>query len=85
MDQFESLTSNTTPILDGNHYVLWSNRMKTYLLAIEVHVWLSVENGYTKQKSRPKGLVAKKLHRDNAKAISVIMSRLSESDKNKVG
>ena len=84
MDRFESLLSMFL-ILDGNNYALWSNMMQTYLLSIEVDVWLSVENGYTKPKSRPKGSARKKLHRDNAKAISAIMSGLSKFDKNKLG
>ena len=84
MDRFESLPSMFL-ILDRNNYALWSNRMQTYLLAIGVDVWISVKNGYTKPKSRPKSSVTNKLHRDNAKAISAIMSGVSDSNKNKVG
>ena len=57
--------------------------MKFYLKALDLRKL--VENGYTKPKSRPKGLAAKKLHRDNEKAISAIMSDLSDSNNNKVG
>lgn len=84
MDRCESLPA-TFLILDGNNYALWSDRMQTYVLAIGVDVWLSVDNGYTKLKSRPKGSTEKKLHRDNAMVISAIMGGLSNSDKNKLG
>ena len=84
MDRFEILPT-TFFILDGNNYVLCSDRMQTSLLDIGVDVWLSIENGYTKPKTRPKGSSAKNLHRDNAMEISAIMSGLSDFDKNKVG
>jgi hypothetical protein len=37
-------------LFDGNNYALWSDRVKTLLLAIGVDVWISIENGYNPQK-----------------------------------
>ena len=59
--------------------------MKLYLQAVGCDIWKFVENDYTPPKSKPKSSVAKKLHRDNEKEISAIMSGLSDFDKNKVG
>ena len=65
------------PLLGDDGYVIWSMRMKLYLQALGYDVWQSIENGYTPPKSRPKGSATKKLHRDNAKAMSNILSVLS--------
>lgn len=59
--------------------------MKFYLKALDHDICKLVDNRYTKQKFKPKGLAAKKLHRDNEKVISAIMGGLSNFDKNKVG
>jgi hypothetical protein len=45
MDQ-ELNMSLKVPLFDGEDYVLWSVRMKIYLISIELEVWTLVEKLY---------------------------------------
>ena len=76
MDQFESISSNSILIFDGNNYALWSNRMHTYLMDIGVDVWLSVENGYKPSKTPPTNFEEKKASNCNYKARHNILQAL---------
>ena len=84
MDRFESISSNSIPIFDGNNYLLWSNRMHTYLMAIGVDVWLSVENGYKPPKTPPTDPEEKKASNCNYKARNNILQALSPTIQSKV-
>lgn len=84
MDRFESVSSNTILIFDGNNYALWRNRMKTYLLSIRVDVWLSVENRYKPPKNPPTDLDEKKACNCNYKARHNILNALSPTIHSKV-
>ena len=77
MDRFECVLSNTVLIFDGNNYVLWSNRMQTYLFDIGVDVWLSIENGYKPSKNPPSDPDEKKTCKCNYKARHNILNALS--------
>ena len=84
MDRFESVSSNTILIFDGNNYVLWSDRVKTFLLAIGVYVWLSVENGYNPSKNPLTDPDEKKACNCNYKARHNILNELSPTIQTKV-
>jgi len=34
------------PHFDGNSYVYWKVRMKTFFKSLDERVWLSIENGW---------------------------------------
>ena len=84
MDRFESISSNSIPIFDGNNYALWSNRMHTYSMAIGVDVWLSIENGYKPPKTPPIDLEEKKASSCNYKAMHNTLQALSPTILSKV-
>ena len=76
MDQFESILSNSIPVFDGNNYALWINRMHTYLMAIGVNVWLSIENAYKPSKTPPTDPKEKKASNCNYKARHNILNTM---------
>ena len=53
MDRFGSVSSNMILIFYVNSYALWSDRLRTFLLAIGVDVQISIENGYNPSKNPP--------------------------------
>ena len=71
-------------MFDGNNYALWSDRVKTFLFAIGVDVWLSVENGYNPSKTPPTNPDEKKACNFNYKARHNILNALSPTIQTKV-
>ena len=84
MDRFESVSSNMILIFDGNNYALWSNRMHTFLLAIRVDVWLSIENGYKPSKTPATDPDEKEACSCNYKARNNILNALSPAIQSRV-
>ena len=52
MDQKMKM-SLRVPIFDGEDYVFWKIRMKSYLMSIRLEVWALVEEGYDVPKVTP--------------------------------
>ena len=52
MDCKEGITTNITPLFDGENYASWSIRMKIYFQALGFGIWESVTIGYTDESGK---------------------------------
>jgi hypothetical protein len=76
MDDPEKI-SNGIQKFDGINYAYWSDRVKTYLMALEVDIWYSIVNGYVIPNNVPTDPNEKKLMSCNSKARHVILAALA--------
>jgi hypothetical protein len=82
--EMEGKIPNGIPPFDGSNHEYWSNRMQNYLKALGVDVWFSVVLGYTGFEET-KDCSQKEERRNNKMATNVILDRLVDSVKAKVG
>jgi hypothetical protein len=75
MDDLEQI-SNGIQKFDGRNYSYWSDRVKTYLMALGEEIWYSIVNGYVIPNNAPTDLNEKKLMSCNSKYIHVILEAL---------
>jgi hypothetical protein len=76
MDDHEHI-SNGIQIFDGINYDYWSDRVKTYLIALGVDIWYSVVNGYVILNNAPTNPNENKLMSFNSKSRHVILGELA--------
>jgi hypothetical protein len=81
MDIHEVYSADGVPLLNVSNFAHWKIRMRAFLQAHGFDIWKSVLDGYTTPKGIPKGARTKKIHKDNAIALNIIMRGLSESEK----
>jgi hypothetical protein len=70
---------NGIPHFDGQKYVFWSIRMKTYIQAQGFEIWQSIVDGYTVPTVPPTNDKAVKLGQNNSKATNALLNGLSET------
>jgi uncharacterized lipoprotein YehR (DUF1307 family) len=83
MDDHEHI-SNGIQKFDGRNYSYWSDRVKTYLMALGVDIWYSVVNGYAIPNNAPIDPNEKKFMSCNSKVRHVILAALAPSIASKV-
>jgi hypothetical protein len=76
MDEHEHI-SNGIRTFDGRNYSYWSDRVKTYLMALGVDIWYSVVNGYVIPNNASTDPNEKKLMSCNSKSRHVILATLT--------
>jgi hypothetical protein len=74
-----NLYKNGIPQFDGQKYVFWSIRMKTYIQAQGFEIWQSISHGYTTPRVPPTNDKAMKLSQNNSKATNALLNGLSET------
>jgi hypothetical protein len=72
------LYKNGIPHFDGQKYVIWRIRMKTYIQAQGFEIWQSIVDGYTVPTVPPTNEKAVKLSQNNSKATNALMNGLGE-------
>jgi hypothetical protein len=70
---------NGIPQFDGQKYVFWSIRMRTYIQAQGFQVWKSIVDGYTALVVPPTNDKAVKLGENNSKATNALLNGLSDT------
>jgi hypothetical protein len=70
---------NEIPHFDGQNYVFWSIRMKTYIQAQGFEIWQSIVDGYTLPTIPPTNGKAMKLGQNNSKATNALLNGFSET------
>ena len=50
MDNQDMITSDGVPFLNGSNYTTWKVRMKIYLQALDLDVWVFLEYGVINDK-----------------------------------
>ena len=81
MDRKGKQTKTGTPLLDGLNYTFWSVRMKVYLQAQGVDVWIMILNTYDIPANPPtdgRG-IERKNYEENSKEMNAILSGLTET------
>jgi hypothetical protein len=74
-----NLYKNGIPQFDGQKYVLWSIRMKSYIQAQVFEIWQSIVDGYTTPAVPATNDKAVKLGQKNSKATNALLNGLSET------
>ncbi len=70
-----------SPIFTGSNYVIWSERMKLFLLAQGLEVWHILEDGYTIPSDLlTLGKVEKRRYDCNSRAASIITRAVVDSE-----
>jgi hypothetical protein len=69
---------NGIPQFDGQKYVFWSIRMRTYIQAQGFQVWKSIVDGYTAPAVPPTNDKEVKLGENNSKATNALLNGLSD-------
>jgi hypothetical protein len=69
---------NGIPQFDGQKYVFWRIRMRTYIHAQGFQVWQSIVDGYTTPTVPPTNGKAVKLGDNNSKATNELLNGLSD-------
>ena len=69
---------NGIPHFDGQKYVFFSIRMKTYIQAHVFEIWQSIVDGYTVPAIPPTNDKVVKLGQNNSKATNVLLNGLGE-------
>jgi len=72
------------PIFDGNNFTHWKIRTTTYLQFLGAEVWGIVEGGYKYPSATPTDTAERKQYELNAKAVTVLLGSLSQSEFMKV-
>ena len=70
---------NGIPQFDGQKYVFWSIRMKTYIQAQGFQVWQSIVDGYIAPSIPPTNDKAVKLGENNFKAKNALLNGLHDT------
>jgi hypothetical protein len=76
MDHHEHI-SNRIQKFYGRNYAYWSDRVKTYLMALGVDIWYSIVNGYVIPNNAPTDPNEKKLMSCTSKAKHFILAALA--------
>jgi hypothetical protein len=74
-----NLYKNGIPQFDGNKYVFWSIRMKTYIQAQGFQFWQSIVDGYTTPTIPPTNDKVVKLSENNSKSKTTLLNGLSDT------
>jgi len=78
MDKQEGFYTKKSPLFYISNYVLWSIRMKTYLIALGIDIWSAFKNGYTIPTTPPIDTTRKRLNDNNSKGKNAILCDLAE-------
>jgi hypothetical protein len=70
---------NGIPLFDGQKYVFWSIRMKTYIQTRGFQVWQSIVDGYTARTIPQTNDKVVKLGENNFKAKNALLNGLSDT------
>jgi hypothetical protein len=68
------------PVFDGNNFTHWKIRTTAYLQSLGAEVWGIVEGGYKFPSATPTDPAEKKQYELNAKAVTVLLSSLTQSE-----
>ncbi len=68
------------PIFDGRNFTHWKIRTTTYLQSLGAEFWGIVENGYNFPSAVPTDATEKKKYELNAKAVTVLLGSLTQSE-----
>jgi len=80
MSDQEREASIRPPIFDGRNFVYWKIRTTTYLQSLGTDVWRIVEGGYTYPSAITTDTIDRKQYELNAKAVTVLLGSLSQSN-----
>eukprot|EP00253_Pinus_taeda_P024915 PITA_24915 len=80
MGNQEREASIRAPIFDGSNFVYWKIRTTTYLESLGTDVWGILEGGYTYPLVIPTDTSKRKQYELNAKAVTVLLESLSQSE-----
>jgi hypothetical protein len=83
MDDHEHI-SNGIQRFDGSNYAYWSERVKTYLIALGLDIWYSIVNGYVIPNNSPANPNENNLMSCNSKSRQVILGALAPTIARKV-
>jgi hypothetical protein len=83
MDDHENFP-NGIQQFDGSNYAYWSDRVKTYLIALGVEIWYSVVNGYVIPKNAPTNPNENNLMSCNLKYRHIVLVSLAPTIYRKV-
>eukprot|EP00253_Pinus_taeda_P019660 PITA_19660 len=72
------------PIFDGSNFTHWKIRTTAYLQSLGAEVWGIVEGGYNFPSAIPTDAAEKKQYELNAKAVTVLLGSLTQSEFMKV-
>lgn len=67
------------PIFDGTNFLYWKERMESHLETLQNEIWEIIKTGYIELQGGAKTLNEMKSKEDNAKAIAIIFSSISDS------
>jgi hypothetical protein len=77
--EITNLYKNGIPQIDGQKYIFWSIRMKTYIQAQGFQVWKSIVDGYIAPTVPPTNDKAVKLGENNSKSKNALLNGLSDT------
>ena len=80
MSNYEREASIRPPIFYGTNFVYWKVRVTTYLQSLGTEVWDIIDTGYTFPSATPTDPAEKKEYELNAKAVTVLLSSLTQSE-----
>eukprot|EP00253_Pinus_taeda_P029858 PITA_29858 len=72
------------PIFDGNNFTHWKIRTTAYLQSLGAEVWGIVEGGYKFPSAIPTDAAERKQYELNAKAVTILLGSLTQSEFMKV-
>eukprot|EP00253_Pinus_taeda_P032448 PITA_32448 len=68
------------PIFDGSNFTHWKIRTTAYLQSLGAEVWGIIESGYNFPSAVPTDAAEKKKYELNAKAVTVLLGSLTQSE-----
>jgi hypothetical protein len=80
---FLSIPLGKPPHIDGEHYSLWSHKMRSHLFSLHPSIWQIVENGMHFDSTDNPVLINEQIHK-NAQATTVLLASLCKDEYNKV-
>ena len=80
MSNQERQGSFRPPIFDGSNFVYWKISTIAYLQSLGMDVWGIMEGGYTYPLAIPIDTKNRKQYELNAKAVTILLGSLSQSE-----
>jgi len=72
----DETTSIRPPLFNGNNFIYWKTRTKSYLQSLGTDVWEIVDRGYQYLAAVPTDVAEKKTYETNAKAVNALLGSM---------
>lgn len=78
MSNQDEMTSIRPPLFNGNNFIYWKTRTRSYIQSLGEDVWANVEGGYHYPTTVAIDATEKKTYETNGKVVNALLGSLTE-------